>query len=146
MNDLIQTLDDATAIRILDTFARARLPASDSAPQLAPDVRQALGVWSEGAPAPPQPLSAGELARQTLLVLASDPQNAAGLTALIQSPAPQRYGIVTTIAITTIALTVLQTHIKFERGKDGMISFKLEKKDAPVALLKTLAQKFLGLG
>jgi len=141
MNDVIVALDDATAIRVLDTFARARLPADDSGPQLTPDVRQALGVWSEAALLGMlQPVSAGDLARQALLALTTDPQNVAGLTALIQSPAPQRYGVVTSIAVTTLALTVLQIHIKFERGKDGKISFKIEKKAAPPALLKTLAQ------
>ncbi len=141
MEALIRTLDDATALRILDMFARARLPASDSGPQLPADVRQALGVWSETPSPSGQASSAGELARQTLLVLASDPQNQAGLTALMQNAAPQRLDFGTSVAVGVIALTVLQTHIKFERGKDGKIAFKIEKKDAPVALLKTLAEK-----
>jgi hypothetical protein len=47
-----------------------------------------------------------------------------------------------TLAIGVAALIALQTHVKFERTKDGKILFKIEKKPLPVGLIKKLISFF----
>jgi len=48
-----------------------------------------------------------------------------------------------TVAIVVAALVALQTHVRFERDKDGRWSIKIEKKSTSDALLKPLVQKLL---
>ena len=141
MKDLIQSLDDATARRVLATFARAQATPAETA--LTPELRQAL---QEFAPAPETAAvsaNEGHLARAALLLLADDPQQQPMLTALIEGPAPTRFGVLETVAIISAVLVVLQTHVKFERDKEGRWSVKIEKKPTDNSLLKPLVQKLL---
>ena len=141
MKDLIQSLDDATARRVLATFARAQATPAETA--LTPELRQAL---QEFAPAPETAAvsaNEGDLARAALLLLADDPQQQPMLTALIEGPAPTRFGVLETVAIISAVLVVLQTHVKFERDKEGRWSVKIEKKPTDNSLLKPLVQKLL---
>ena len=141
MKDLIQSLDDATARRVLATFARAQATPAETA--LTPELRQS---WREFAPAPETAAvsaNEGDLARAALLLLADDPQQQPMLTALIEGPAPTRFGVLETVAIISAVLVVLQTHVKFERDKEGRWSVKIEKKPTDNSLLKPLVQKLL---
>jgi hypothetical protein len=47
--------------------------------------------------------------------------------------------------VVAAVLVVLQTHVKFDRDKDGRWSLKIEKKPAGDKLLANLAGKFLSL-
>lgn len=143
MKDLIQSLDDATARRVLATFARAQANPAETA--LTPELRQAL---QEFAPAPETAavsINEGDLARAALLLLADDPQQQPMLAALIERPAPTKFGVLETAAVVTAVLLVLQTHVKFERDKDGRWTLKIEKKPTDNSLLKSLVQKLSSL-
>ena len=144
MEDLIRNLDDATAERILATITRPRLRAGGVEAGWTPELGRALGEAFDVAPAAGGATSAGDLARQALLVLAEDPQHREGLAALIRGPRPESFGVVTTAVVVSAVLVVLQTHVKFERDKTGHWSVKAEKKPTKDALLAPLVQKLLG--
>jgi hypothetical protein len=141
LSNHIHSLDDATARRVLTTFARAQAP--QAAAQLTPALMQTLQNFaSEPATGP---VSEGEIARAALLLLADNPQHQPILTALLDGPAPERFGVLETATVVSAVLLVLQTHVKFERDKDGRYSIKIEKKPTDATLLKTLVQKLLSL-
>lgn len=141
LTDRIQTLDDVTARRLLTTFARAQTPPV--ATQVTPALAQAL---RELAPEPVTgPVTEGDAARAALLLLAQDPQQRPLLTALLDGPAPERFGVLETTALVSALLIVLQIHVRFERHKDGSYSFKIEKKPTDATVLKVVVQKLLTL-
>ena len=55
-----------------------------------------------------------------------------------------RDDVTTTLTVAAVLL-VLQTHIRFARGKDGRWTLTVEKKPTDEALLKPLVQKLLSL-
>jgi len=147
MDDMIRGLDDSQAVRVLTTFARVRLRAGGVAemewtPELDRALRQDFPAEADAGRA--AFVSEGDLARQALLLLADDPQNRDALTALIEGPRPDKYEVVGTVALLAAMLVVLQTHVLFERDKDGKIHIKIEKKPTRDNLLKDLVQKLLG--
>ena len=117
IQDRIASLDDATAHRVLATFARAQ--ANPAEATLTPELRQALREFATGPEVAAVPAGDGDLARAALLLLADDPQQQPILTALIEGPAPTKFGVLETTAVVTAVLLVLQTHVRFERDKDG---------------------------
>ena len=149
MDDMIRGLDDAQAVRVLTTFARARLRAGGVAetewtPELDRALRQDFPAEADAGRA--VAVSEGDLARQALLLLADDPQNRDALTALIVGPPPESFEVVGagTVALLAAMLVVLQTHVLFERDRDGKIHIKIEKKPTRDSLLKDFVQKLLG--
>lgn len=140
------TTDDATAIHILRTIAKARLQpiaAEPTSPDAA-DLRVAL-VTAFGD-SPQGPASQGDLARAALDLLAQDPIFAEPINIMAQQAAtapPQRYLDPTGIALTTAALLVLQTRVKFKRDSKGKWSLEIDKKSASDSTLKLLAQRLL---
>jgi len=149
MDDMIRGLDDSQAVRVLTTFARVRLRAGGVAetewtPELDRALRQDFPAEADAGRA--ASVSEGDLARQALLLLADDPENRDALTALIEGPPPDKYEVVTagTVALVAAMLVVLQTHVLFERDRDGKIHIKIEKKPTRDSLLKDLVQKLFG--
>jgi len=147
MDDMIRGLDDSQAVRVLTTFARVRLRAGGVAetewtPELDRALRQDFPAEADAGRA--ASVSEGDLARQALLLLADDPQNRDALAALIAGPPPESFEVVGTVALLAAMLVVLQTHVLFERDKDGKIHIKIEKKPTRDSLLKDLVQKLLG--
>jgi hypothetical protein len=139
-------LDDATAIQILTAIAHARLrlAAPDIAPT--PDVRAALAAAFDH-PAPTAP-SEGDLARAALDMLAQDPAFAEPIRLMASQPpaASQRYlDPASAIALTTAALMVLQTRVKFKRDSSGKWSFEVDKKASSDGALKLVVQHLLSL-
>jgi len=65
---------------------------------------------------------------------------------LIEGPPPKSFEVVGagTVALLAAMLVVLQTHVLFERGRDGKIHIKIEKKPTRDSLLNDLVQKLLG--
>jgi hypothetical protein len=94
------------------------------------------------APGPEHP-SKGDLARQTLIVLAEDPESREAIIRLSKGTPPQRFEPVTTVALIAAALIALQTHVRFERDADGQLKLLIEKKATKDTLLKPLVQKLL---
>ena len=147
MDDMIRGLDDSQAVRVLTTFARVRLRAGGVAetewtPELDRALRQHFPAEADAGRA--ASVSEGDLARQALLLLADDPQNRDALAALIEGPPPQSFEVVGTVALVAAMLVVLQTHVLFERDRDGKIHIKIEKRPTLDSLLKDLVQKLLG--
>lgn len=141
VKDLIQSLDDATARRVLATFARVQANPTETV--LTPELRQAL---REFAPAPETgavSTNEDDLARAALLLLADEPQQQPILAALIEGPAPTQFGPVKNAAVIAAVLLVLQLYIKFEYDKDGRWSIEVVKEPTDKALLEPLVQKLL---
>lgn len=140
------TFDDTTAIRILKTIAQSRL--RKSAPDLAPitELRAAIASAFGESPESP-PTTAGDLARTALDLLSQDPAWSEHIHVLTLDPSTiiDRYEPTVTIAVTTAALLVLQSRIKFKAGAGHSWSIEIEKKAADNSTLKLLAQRLLAL-
>ena len=141
VKDLIQSLDDATARRVLATFARAQANPTETA--LTPELRQALREFATSPEIAAVSASEGDLARAALLLLADDPQWQSILIALIDGPAPAQFGPIKNAAVITAVLLVLQLYVKFEYDKDGRWSIEIVKEPTDKALLMPLVQKLL---
>ena len=72
LTDLINTLDDATARRVLVTFARAQSNPPETSLTL--ELRQALREFAPDRETAAGSISEGDLARTALLLLADDPR------------------------------------------------------------------------
>ena len=142
-DSLIRDLDDATAIRVLQTFASARARQADVVTRWTPDVRDALLQAVDAAPIAPAGVSEGELAREMLLALSSDPELREPLRALIHHPPPQRFLEPGTMALGAAALIALQTHVEFKKNEDGTWSLKIVKEPLSTELIKELIKKLV---
>jgi hypothetical protein len=140
MEDLINSVDDATAIRVVQIVAKNVTQGSQ--PELTPGLRQLLqdkyGVKPEADRA-----SDGDLARQVLLVFAQDSRMRGPITALIEETTPQSFGRAGNLAMITAALIALQIHVHIERDAKGEVSVLVDKPSASEKLLKPLAQKLI---
>jgi hypothetical protein len=152
-------LDDNSAIQILRTVAQARLrpgaagvtasPDVLDAPALpkVPELRSILGS-AFGSPEE-TPVSEGDLARAALDVLAQDPAFAEPIQTMVRQAAAgapassQRYLEPATIALTTAALLVLQTRVKFKLNHEPKWSLEIDKKAASDGAVKLLVQRLL---
>ena len=143
MYDAIKNLDDATALRILSSFAQANLRRGSYETQLTPEICELLLGELGVTPMPGGRPSQGEIAREALLVLAVDPQHSEVIRSLLLGPAPEKLVGVETIALAVAVMLVLQTHVRFERAKDGRFTLKIEKKPTSSSLLKPLLQKLM---
>jgi hypothetical protein len=143
--ETIKSLNDTRVRQIPDSIARHQI-ATASTVELTPVLRHQLAAAFDLTNAPVPSASEAELARQALLVLAEDPPTRAAIVTMAAQPAimPQKLDFAASLAITTVALIVLQTHCKFERHKDGTWTLKLEKKPTSETILKGLVQKLLG--
>jgi hypothetical protein len=144
--DLIQSLDDKTARRILSRIAGSQPAPGGARIAWSPDIAKALA--DEFQIAEPSGgaarISEGELARQALLVLAEDPEAAIAIERMASTPADGAETFDFGIGLAVAALIVLQTHVKFERAPDGKWSLKVEKKPTSDSLVKGLVQKLIG--
>ncbi|HEY6413741.1 MAG TPA: hypothetical protein VIX42_08640 [Edaphobacter sp.] len=147
MPNLIQSLDDATAIRIVKRIASLRPAPGGERIAWSPDLEEALAdEFQVGEPVGTlaSEISEGELARQALQVLAEDPEMAETIERMASTPPQNTQVFDFGIGLTVAVLIVLQTHVKFERGPDGKWSLKVEKKATSDSLLKGLVQKLIG--
>jgi len=144
MDDLIRTLDDVTAQRVLSLIARSRAQAGADTIPWTSDLRQAVADAFELS-AQPATVSEGELARQALLVLAEDPDTRRAIETMAANlpESPSKFDAGATLAIATAVLIVLQTHVRFQRDAQGKWTLTIEKKPTNERLLKDLAQKLL---
>jgi hypothetical protein len=139
----IQTLDDATAIRIVKRIAGLRPAPGGERLALTPDLGEALVDEFQITGAAGEKVSEGELARQALLVLAEDPEMAKSIDRMASTPPEGAQTFDFGIGLTVAVLIVLQSHVKFNRRPDGKWSLSLEKKPTSDSLLKGLVQKLV---
>ena len=146
MPDLIQSLDDKTALRILNRIAGSQPAPGGTRIAWSPDIAKALA--NEFQIAEPSggaaKVSEGELARQALLVLAEDPEAAIAIERLASMPADSAQTFDFGIGLAVAVLIVLQTHVKFERDPNGKWSLQVEKKPTSDTMVKGLVQKLIG--
>lgn len=138
---MIQNLDDNSASHILAAIVRSRAAAAPAwGPRLTQALAQEFQVTAEA-----DSVSDGDLARQALLVLAEDPETRRAIDAMAvnQARSPQKFDFGATLAMTTLVLVVLQTHVEFDCDSTEKWSLKIKKKSASDALLKTLVQKLI---
>ena len=65
---------------------------------------------------------------------------------MIDGPSAQRLlDPISSAAVAVAVLFALQTHIEFERSKDGKWSFRFEKKPTSDAILKPIITKLISL-
>jgi hypothetical protein len=77
-------------------------------------------------------------------LLADDAQHGPVIAALSEGPRAERYSTLGTIAVGTIALVVLQSHVRIERTSTGKYRILVEKKPISEALLTLLVSKLFG--
>jgi hypothetical protein len=142
MEQKILSLDDPTALRVLQAFVQPKLRDASLQPKLEPGLRQALEETFPDGP-PDERITAGDLARQALLVVAADPKNRASLQVLIDGPPPESFSMLGTAAVVTAVLIVLQTYFIFERDKSGRWRIKIEKRPTQESLLRNVVAKLL---
>lgn len=138
-------LDDETAQRILTTIARARSGSLSEAPPLS-GLRAAL-VDDFQVVASHTSVSAGELARQALMVLAEDPATRVAIDSMAAeagSGGCHRFDVGGTMALGFAAYFALSTAIDIQRDKDGKWSFKMKVRPASEGAVKKLVEKLIG--
>lgn len=138
----IQSLDAATAERVLRAVARYRV-SSGQAAEVAPDAALADELAAAAGATPDAGATAGDLARAALLLLAADPEAGPAVAAMLDHPPAESFSA-GGLALGAAALVVLQSYIKFERTKDGKWSFKFEKQPLDTSLLGAVIAKLGG--
>lgn len=144
IDEQIEGLDDARAVRTLSLVAEAHqvvVPAPSEASGLVPALSDAVDTGDEPTP------TDGEAARQALKLLARDPTFAAPIEAVLSGPRPEGLGLGVVEGALLIGglMLVLQSHIEFERDKDGKWSVTIKKEPTSDPMLKPLIKKLISL-
>jgi hypothetical protein len=144
MTDAIHNLDDRTAQRLLATIVRSRVNVGSQTLEWTPDLRLAVVAEFDLSPSS-VPVSEGELARQALLLLAEDPSTRSAIEVMASRSQQTltKFDAGASIAIAVAVLFVLQTHVQFERDKQGKWKIWVEKKPTNESLLKGILQKLV---
>jgi len=135
-------IPDDQAIHILKTVARDRLQPTSGEP--IPDSSAFLALSAAFEP-PPISVSEADLARAALDLLAQDPTFAEPIKIMSAQPSvgTQRYLDPGSIALTTAALLVLQTRVKFKLDSNRKWSLEIDKKSSADGAVKLLVQRLL---
>jgi hypothetical protein len=137
----ISQLNDATAQRILTTIAKARSSAMPDDSHLPEALAEELSITPSSAT-----VSAGDLARQALLVLAEDPATRHAIDSMASeegSATRQLFFDGGTIALGFAAYFALSTALDIQRDKGGKWSFKMKVKPASEAAVRKLIEKLI---
>jgi hypothetical protein len=147
LDDRIAALSDPEAIGLVQRFSRAQ-PKTDVPSALEASVARQLSGQLDLSESLHSTASQGEVARAALRFIASDPEHQAGIRALLDhSPSQkEKFVIVESAVLVPLVLIALQTHVKFERDKQGTWTVKVEKKPTDANLLKDMVKKLLSLG
>ena len=145
MDEIIDSLSDEGARRILETIAQARIRAGGQAIALDHDLARALTEEFTVAPGGAA-ASEGEVAREALRVLAEEPGTAEAIATMAEHlpEGGEKFVEPGTIALATAVIIALQTHVRIE-FKDGKWSFLSERKAAKDSLVRPLVEKLVGL-
>jgi hypothetical protein len=138
----VYKLDDATAQRILTNVAHARFEKTSH--ELT-GLRAAL-IAEFGDPQFTS-VSPGDLARQSLIVLANDPCTRQAIESIAnEEPSSTRYtfDITSSFALGIAAYFALSTALDIKVSSDKKWSFHMKVKPAGEATVKALVQKLIG--
>jgi hypothetical protein len=145
----IDTLDDASALRLLGRYVTGTMEAASAPGDAAPSPSTSeLQVLLREA-VPPGPMDAarepseGELAREALKLLSQDAEAARRLAQLHFAPAQMFVEPVTFVMTGAMALSVLQLAGYVSYDKVNGWRFRLEKKAASKSLLLAFVNKVL---
>lgn len=146
MKNRILELEDKSAIHILMDIVKSRSANEGIETEWSPEIA-AIMESEFGQTQATERVTTGNAARQALLLLSDIPEYQTVLEALVKGPKAESYAAdpIAMVAVATAAFMVLQTHVKFERDKQGKWTLKVEKKATSDKLLKPLAQKILSL-
>lgn len=89
MKAQIETLNDASAMQILNTIAQSRIRTSEYETAVTPEIVRYLEAEFDAAPASSEAANPGEPAREALLLLAETPEYQAPLSAMLNVHAPK---------------------------------------------------------
>lgn len=144
MQTQIKNLDNNTAINILNTIAQSRMRTGEYETEFTPEMSQSLETEFDASPSSGT-AAPGDLARESLLLLAEMPEFQGPLSAMLNGPQVKNFALdpISATAVAAAALIILQTHVKIERDKKGKISILIEKKPTKDTLLKPIVQKIL---
>jgi hypothetical protein len=120
LTDQLAGLDDASAERVLAEVTSMRLPINEAAKlPLTAELGLQLAA-AAGIALPAGPISAAELARRCLFVLATRPTYQPVLRELVENPRVSSGTDPRTVLLSaTAAFAILQTRVKIERGSAG---------------------------
>ena len=138
----IEQLNNADAVRILDTLRKNALNSNESVTECSTELQEALQA-EFGSPTETSPVSQGDMARAALTLLAEDPQLAANIQALTSPPPVKFLSGVETALVVTGCLLALQTRVRFHRQKDGKWTFTIDKPSTSEGTIAKLAQTLL---
>jgi hypothetical protein len=142
LENRISLLNDATAVELLQRFARGqpRAPVPDTLDStITEQLRGQLNLTSD----PPETASQGDVARTALLIVASDSDHRTNIEAMLNNQPAEKFAIIETALIVSAVLIALQTHVRFERDKLGKWAVSVEKKPTNSTLLTKLIKKLL---
>jgi len=144
VDQIVKSLDDGNATRILTTSVRHHVGAGEAETELATEAQEALRA-SFQIERGRDPVSDGDIAREALSILAQDPQVGERIAVLAQSPPTQHFGIdpVTSAILTTAVIMVLKTQVEFSRNTRGEWSIRIKSNALDKELLKGFVEKLL---
>jgi hypothetical protein len=142
--DNIANVDELKAPEVLRRIARSRLRLDTVPPSLTPSICRELESAFNLTPEH-EPVSAGKLAHQALLLLAQDVEvsKAISIMAANLPESPEQFDAGFSVGLISAVLMVLQTRVHFERDKQGRRSITVEKKATSDGILKGLVQKLI---
>ena len=144
LDERIVALSNRDACTVLRQFSQAQHPANIPGTidtSLVEQLRQEAGLVNVDDTVAGDE---GDLARTALRLLAADPAHHEGLEYLLSSAGTARFAVAESVVLASAVLIALQTHVRFERNKDGTWSVKIEKKPTDTSLLKELLKKIVG--
>jgi hypothetical protein len=141
--------DDASAILYLKAIVQTHFEGNEIDTRNSPELQTALAA-AFGDPHLPA-TSEGDLARAALDLLAEDPAFAGAIEVAALEPAidlrtsSQHYLDGSAIALTSAALVVLSTRVKFKVDSSNKWSFELDKKAIGDSVLKLFVERLLAV-
>ena len=137
LESTISRLSDRRAIELVKRFVRANHTAKSQSmdTDIAAALCQELSLPDEQL----DPASPGDVARSTLLLLASDRHHRSGIAALLADPTPSSFGPGSDVLEPAEILSVLQTQTQ-DSGADSVFAFDSGNQSG---LLRSAAQQLL---
>ena len=144
MQDWIKALGDVIAVRILTNIAENNFQPSENPQDLTPEIKEAL---KEGFGLEPgeEFVSDSDMARETLSVLAHDPDFQRIIVSMEKNQPPERLvqEPATVYELYAALVAFLNTQLEFSRDKSGKYAFKMKPDAFEEKLLKGFVSKLL---
>lgn len=127
----------------VDRVASMQRDAGDVITDIDGELIQAMREQFAEVPAADHPADA-DLIAAAFELLAADPQHAPAMKALSQGPQARSFTGIEMIAVGTVALIALQSHVRIERTSTGKWRVLVEKKPTSEQLLTRLIAQLFG--